>query len=72
MTAVPQLRRRVLPRLDPARVVGGLIGSTALLAVVVMGAIVAIDSAFYRSIVVPQGPLPPLGGAGGGGKIQMP
>jgi hypothetical protein len=23
-------------------------------------------------IVVPQGPLPPLGGAGGGGKIQMP
>jgi hypothetical protein len=24
------------------------------------------------SIVVPQGPLPPLGGAGGGGKIQMP
>jgi len=24
------------------------------------------------SIVVPQGPLPPMGGAGGGGKIQMP
>jgi hypothetical protein len=24
------------------------------------------------SIVVPQGPLPPLGGAGGGGKIQLP
>jgi hypothetical protein len=23
-------------------------------------------------IVVPQGPLPPMGGAGGGGKIQMP
>jgi hypothetical protein len=23
-------------------------------------------------IVVPQGPLPPLGGAGGGGNIQMP
>src|SRR2546421_5629519 len=23
-------------------------------------------------IVVPQGPLPPLGGAGGGGKIQIP
>jgi hypothetical protein len=23
-------------------------------------------------IVVPQGPIPPLGGAGGGGKIQMP
>jgi len=23
-------------------------------------------------IVVPQGPLPPIGGAGGGGKIQMP
>jgi len=24
------------------------------------------------SIVVPQGPLPPMGGPGGGGKIQMP
>jgi hypothetical protein len=24
------------------------------------------------SIVVPQGPLPPMGGVGGGGKIQMP
>jgi|SRR5687768_725367 hypothetical protein len=24
------------------------------------------------SIVVPQGPLPPMGGAGGGGKIQLP
>ena len=24
------------------------------------------------SIVVPQGPLPPMGGAGGGGKIQIP
>jgi hypothetical protein len=24
------------------------------------------------SIVVPQGPLPPLSGAGGGGKIQLP
>ena len=23
-------------------------------------------------IVVPQGPLPPMGGAGGGGKIQLP
>ena len=23
-------------------------------------------------IVVPQGPLPPMGGVGGGGKIQMP
>jgi alpha-1,6-mannosyltransferase len=53
MTAVPQLRRRALPRLDPARLAGALIGSTALLGVVVMGAIVAVDSAFYRSIVVP-------------------
>src|SRR3954452_13878598 len=53
MTATPQLRRPLLPRLDPARLIGGLIGSTALLGVVVMGAIVAIDSAYYRSIVVP-------------------
>jgi hypothetical protein len=54
MTAAPILRRRVrLPRLDPFRAAGGLIGSAATIAVVVMGAIVAIDSAYYRSIVVP-------------------
>src|SRR4051795_6555823 len=54
MTAGPTLRRPSrLSRLDPARLIGGLVGSTALIGVVVMGAIVAIDSAYYRSIVVP-------------------
>jgi hypothetical protein len=53
MTAVPQVRRRLLPRVDPARAAGGTIGTIALLGLVAMGAVVAIDSAFYRSIVVP-------------------
>ncbi|MFL5887174.1 MAG: hypothetical protein ACJ77M_19050, partial [Thermoleophilaceae bacterium] len=54
MSAAPTLRRRiVLPRPDPARLGGVVIGSLATVAVVVMGAIVAIDSAYYRSIVVP-------------------
>src|SRR4051812_8276756 len=54
MTAGPTLRRPSrLSRLDPARLIGGIVGSTALVGVVVMGAIVAIDSAYYRSIVVP-------------------
>src|SRR3954471_11148853 len=54
MTATTQFRRPALrARIDPARAVGGLIGSTALLGVVVMGTLVAIDSAYYRSIVVP-------------------
>src|SRR3954453_11217452 len=54
MTATTQFRRPSLrARIDPARAVGGLIGSTALLGVVVMGTLVAIDSAYYRSIIVP-------------------
>src|SRR5690349_20092477 len=54
MSAAPTLRRRVsLPRVDPVRLAGGLVGSAATIAVVVMGAIVAVDSAYYRSIVVP-------------------
>jgi Glycosyltransferase family 87 len=36
-----------------ARLSGAVVGSAAVVAVVVMGAIVAIDSAYYRSIVVP-------------------
>jgi alpha-1,6-mannosyltransferase len=52
--AVQQARRRPLAsRVDVRRAIAGTIGTLALLAVVVMGAIVAIDSAYWRSIVVP-------------------
>jgi hypothetical protein len=54
MTATTQFRRpSLLSRIDPARAVGGLIGISGLIAVVTMGTIVAVDSAYYRSIVVP-------------------
>src|SRR5882757_3957242 len=53
MSTATQLRRPLLPRIDLGRTIAGVIGSTAVVAVVVMGTIVAVDSAYYRSIVVP-------------------
>src|SRR5438309_5759954 len=54
MSAVRQARRRPLAsRGDLTRAIGGVVGASALIGVVVMAAIVAIDSAHWRSIVVP-------------------
>jgi hypothetical protein len=54
MSVVEQARRRPLAtRVDLPRALGGLAGISALLGVVVMATVVAIDSAHWRSILVP-------------------
>src|SRR3954452_6975478 len=54
MSAVQQARRRSLfSRVDPARALRSVVGISALIGLVVMATIVAVDSAYWRSIVVP-------------------
>ena len=51
--ATTPTRPRFLRRVDPVRAGLGLVGSSAVVGVVAMATVVAIDSAKWRSIVVP-------------------